>query len=116
MAQSGNVPSNKAEPPFSSGGKSTMGTSKGGRDFVGESRPSGAAESGGKTFNDNNSGGRDFVKESRPQSDAKEEVKPNPQEIPKGGQILKADPQPVSAKVSGTATAIANKTPFKGLK
>jgi hypothetical protein len=107
---------NKAEPPFSIGGKTTMAGSSGGRDFTNESRPQGSAESGGKSFNSNNSGGRDFTKESRPQSDAKQEVKPNPQEIPAGGAILKADPQPVSAKVSGTATAIANKTPFRGLK
>jgi|SRR5208282_353286 len=106
----------KANPPFSNGGKTTMAGSSGGRDFSKESRTQGGSETGGKSFNSNNSGGRNFSKESRPQSEAKQEVKPNPQEIPAGGQILKADPQPVSAKVSGTANAIANKTPFKSLK
>lgn len=111
------VSGDKANPPFSNGGKTTMAGSSGGRDFSKESRPQGGAESGGKSFNSNNSGGRDFSKESRPQSEAKQEVKPNPQEIPAGGQILKADPGPVSSKVSGTAPGVSGgKAPFKGLK
>ena len=108
---------NKAEPPFSNGGKTTMAGGSGGRDFTKENRPSGGAESGKDSFNSNNGGGRDFSKESRPQTDAKQEVKPNPQEIPAGGVILKADPGPVSSKVSGSAPGITgDKAPFKGLK
>jgi hypothetical protein len=105
-----------AEPPFSNGG-SNMGSSSGGRDFTQENRPQGSAEDGGKSFNSNNSGGRDFTQESRPQSDAKAEVVPNPQEIPSGGKVLKADPGTVSAKVSGTALSpTGQRLPAKNLK
>lgn len=114
--QSGTVPGNKANPPFSNGGKTVMAGSSGGRDFTKESRPQTGAESGGKTFNSNSTGGRDFTKESRPQSTAKKEVEPNPQEIPAGGAVLKADPGPVSKKVSGTVTGVDGTKPFKSLK
>ena len=109
---------NPAEPPFSSGGKTTMASSSGGRDFTQENRPQNGSETGGKSFNSNNSGGRDFTQENRPQTEAKAEVVPNPQEIPSGhgGKHLQADPGPVSQKVSGTASPIHNKPPFKGLK
>jgi hypothetical protein len=80
----------------------TGGEKGGGHDFLTD--PKGSSEAAG--------GGRDFTKESRPQSEAKPEVVPNPQEIPKGGKILFADPGPVSAKVSGTAQHVEKK-PFK---
>jgi hypothetical protein len=105
-----------AEPPFSIGGKTVGASTSGGRDFTKENRPSAGAESGANSFNDNNSGGRDFTKENRPQTDAKKEVEPNQQEIPAGGPILKADPQPVSKKVSGTAPGPQEPKPFKSLK
>lgn len=78
------------------------GAAKGGHDFLQD--PKSASPS---------TGGRDFTTESRPQSEAKKEVEPNPQEIPTGGKDLKADPGPVSAKVSGTACGPACKPPFK---
>lgn len=97
--------SNPAQPPFGNGKGATQ---------------SGSSSSGGHNFltepstKSTMSGGRDFTKESRPQSMAKQEVVPNPQEIPAGGVILKADPGPVSAKVAGTACSIGScPNPFK---
>jgi hypothetical protein len=93
-----------AAPPFATkDGKpvSTGGNEGGARDFTRETNGGSGA-----------GGGRDFSKESRPQSEAKAEVIPNSQEIPKGGKILLADPGPVSAKVSGTAQH-AEKKPFR---
>jgi hypothetical protein len=104
--------------PVGNGQGATMegSSSKGGRDFTKESRPSQGAESGANSFNSNNAGGRDFTKESRPQTDAKKEVEPNPAQIPSGGPILKADPQPVSKHVSGSAPGPQEPKPFKSLK
>lgn len=62
-------------------------------------------------------GGFDVTKQNRPQSEAKQEVKPNPQEIPAGGAVLKADPKPVGQTISGDAKPIGSvPRPFKGLK
>ena len=95
----------KAAPPFAtSDGKPVSpsgNTASGGHDFNREPQTGSAA-----------GGGRDFTKESRPQSEAKQEVVPNPQEIPTGGKVLLADPGPVSAKVAGTAQHVEKK-PFK---
>jgi len=98
-----NVVGNPAEPPFSIGGATMAGDYSGAHNFLTD-----PASNAPKT------GGRDFTKEKRPQSEAKPEVVPNPQEIPAGGVILKADPGPVSAKVTGTATPPgATRSPFK---
>jgi hypothetical protein len=115
------MPNNNASPPFatSDGKPKSTGSSggSGGRDFTQENRPQSGAETGGAA-KQGGSGGRDFTKESRPQSEAKPEVVANPQEIPKGGKILLADPGPVSAKVAGTATQTgpSAKLPIKGMK
>lgn len=110
----------KAAPPFAtSSGQPKMpaASSAGGRDFTKENRPQSGGETGGAAKNSNNSGGRDFTKESRPQSDAKPEVVCNPQEIPKGGVHLFADPGPVSSKISSAEhTGPSSKLPVKGLK
>jgi len=93
-----------AAPPFAtSDGKpvTPSGNEGGAHDFLTD--PKGGSCQGGA---------RDFTTESRPQSEAKQEVVPNPQEIPAGGKILLADPGPVSAKVSGTAQHVEKK-PFK---
>ncbi len=106
--QSATVPADKAATPFSSrDGKPTNQGSgaTGAHDFLTDPKGGGPA-----------SGGRDFTKESRPQSEAKPEVVPNPQEIPAGGKILKADPGPVSKTVAGTAAGVTGRNPFKGLK
>ena len=107
MAQSGKV-SNSASPPFASpqGQPTNQGTtSKGAHNFLTE-----------PTSGEAKGGGRDFVKESRPQSEAKPEVVPNPQEIPAGGKILKADPSPLQKGDNFHATGPQPKPPFKGMR
>lgn len=103
--QSGKV-SGTANPPFATqdGKAQGQGTgSSGAHNFLKDPKSHASA-----------SGGRDFTKESRPQSEANAEVVPNPQEIPAGGKILKADPGPVSQKVSGTAAGVdGGRKPFK---
>jgi hypothetical protein len=108
MAQSGKV-TNPASPPFASpsGQPRNQGaTSKGAHDFLEE-----------PTSDESKGGGRDFTKESRPQSEAKPEVVPNPQEIPKGmgGKILKADPSSLQTS-EFSAKGPQPKPPFKGMK
>jgi hypothetical protein len=105
MAQSGNSGNGQTPPFASSDGKPTnQGTgASGAHDFLTDPKGSGPA-----------AGGRDFTKENRPQSEAKPEVVPNPQEIPTGGKILKADPGPLSRTVSGTAAGVdGGKKPFR---
>jgi hypothetical protein len=108
----------KANPPFTTAdGKPVSpggGGASGARDFTKENRPQGGDEKGGASFNGNNSGGRDFTQESRPQPAMKTQAGlPNAETIPEGGKILKADPGPVSQKVSGTAQPLANHKPFR---
>lgn len=94
-----------ANPPFATkdGQPANQGQSaSGAHDFVRD--PKGSAAS---------TGGRDFTRESRPQSEARPEVAGNPQEIPAGGAILKADPGPVSVSVSGTAAGPQPASPMK---
>lgn len=102
MAQSGNS-GNGASPPFATkdGKPTNQGTTGGGNDFL--TNPTGTGDK---------SGGKDFLADGNRKQPAFKEPA-NPDSIPAGGKILKADPGPVSKKVSGTATAIANKTPFK---
>ena len=104
MAGAGKA-SSGPNPPFSDGkgGGPGASTASGAHNFLTDPKGSGPA-----------TGSRDFTKESRSQSEASEEVKPNPQEIPTGGKVLLADPGPVSAKVSGTAQHVEHK-PFKGM-
>jgi hypothetical protein len=107
MAQSGKV-SNPASPPFASpsGQPTNQGaTSKGAHDFLEDPN----SDSG-------KGGGRDFIKESRPQSEAKPEVTPNPQEIPAGGKILKADPSPLQKSDFNASSGPQPKPPFKGMR
>lgn len=97
MAQDGKVTS-ASNPPFGNGKGATTeaGSYSGAHDFVTDPGSNAPAPKG-----------RDFTKENRPQSEARPEVVPNPQEIPAGGKILKADPGPVSAKCSGTAVGVS---------
>jgi hypothetical protein len=100
--------SSAAAPPFATAdGKpvNPSGGSSGAHDFLVDPKSSAAP-----------GGGRDFTKENRPQTEAKPEVVPNPQEIPMGGKILKADPGPVSKKVSGTAPGPQPPSPMKNMK
>jgi hypothetical protein len=96
-----------AAPPFATkdGLPQAQGTGGGGHDFVKEPTSPGSGTAGGF----------DPTKMSRPQSEAKPEVVPNPQEIPSGngGRILQADPGPVSATVSGTASGPQPRSPMK---
>jgi hypothetical protein len=96
---------NPAQPPYGNGqgATSSAGASRGGHDFIRDPKSAAPAV-----------GGRDFTKESRPQSEARREVVPNPQEIPAGGTILKADPGSVGKSVSGTADSpTAQRRPFR---
>src|ERR1700722_14911564 len=99
MAQS------KASTPFSTVDGKPQGqgtTGSGGHDFLTD--PKGTPTGGG---------GRDFTKENRTQAGMKDGNPPNPNEIPEGGKILKADPGPVSktAKANGLNTDAGHK-PF----
>lgn len=98
--KTGNV-QNSSQPPLGNGKGSTDGggTYTGSHNFLTDPKGSGPA-----------TGGRDFSKENRPQTQAKPEVQPNTQEIPKGGKILYADPGAVSDKVGGSCE---QKKPFK---
>lgn len=99
----GATPGDGKTSPFGNGKGATMaGAAGGGHDFTKE--PESHAPS---------SGGRDFTKESRPQSMARAEVVPNPQEIPAGGKVLKADPGPVSKTVAGSAPGPQPPKPFR---
>lgn len=108
MAQDGKM-HGSANPPFATknGAPQQQGsTSDGGHDFIAD--------------NTNVSGqGPGYPVHDRPQSEAKKEVEPNPQEIPEGGPVLKADPKPVSNTIGGGSTGGVqgvSQTPFKGLR
>jgi hypothetical protein len=111
MAQSGKASTDKAATPFSTrDGKPTgQGTgASGGHDFL--TNPKGTSTG---------SGGRDFTKENRPQTGMKDGNPPNPDQMPAGGKILKADPGPVSktAKGNGMVTGSPDeRKPFKSMK
>jgi hypothetical protein len=104
MPQDGKVHATNAPPFATSNGQpaATGGGASGAHDFI--KNPLGNAP---------RTGGRDFTKESRPQSEARREVFGNPQEIPVGGEILKADPGPVSAVVSGDAPGPQPAAPYR---
>lgn len=84
--------------------KAPTGGSSGSHDFVTDPQGSGPK-----------SGGFDPVTMNRPQPPMKTQAGlPDADNIPAGGKILKADPGPVSAKVSGTAQSPAATTkPFR---
>jgi hypothetical protein len=98
---------NPASPPFASPSGQPKGqepTSSGAHNFV-KDPTSGSGAGGGQ---------KDIMK-SRPQSEARSENEPNPQEIPKGGKILKADPSPLQRN-DFDAVGPQPKAPFKGMK
>jgi hypothetical protein len=98
-----------ANPPFATAdGKSTSKGASGSVDFVTDAT---AGASGGGTQ-------LEEVLQNRPQPAYKAQVGlPNTASIPAGGKDLKADPGPVSQKVSGTAMPIGKvPRPFKGLR
>lgn len=99
-----------ASPPFAtSDGKpvNPPGGGGGGHDFTTDPKSHSPA-----------TGGRDFTKESRPQPPVKDSQDTTicPESVVAGGRILKADPSPLSKKISGTAEGPGQRTPFKGLK
>ncbi len=104
MAQTGKS-SSPAAPPFatSQGKPANQGSgATGAHDFLEDPKGSGPA-----------TGGRDFTKESRPQTEAKREVVPNQQEVPRGGTILKADPTPGGFSSQTGGVQGVSKKPFK---
>jgi hypothetical protein len=110
MAQSGKASADKAATPFSTrDGKPTgqgQGAS-GGHDFLTDPKGSGSGS------------GRDFTKENRPQTGMKDGNPPNPDQMPAGGKILKADPGAVSktAKGNGMVTGSpSERKSYKGMK
>lgn len=97
---------NPAEPPTSIGGDTTMGAGNG--SFDPQKSPTTASKG---------SPALDVTQGNRPQSEARKENAPNPQEIPAGGAVLKADPTPASRANSAQGGVMGvSKTPFKSLK